>query len=381
MACTNFWTSPFQVGSHHMARAFVEAGWDVVYISDPISPFHPLGGQCQELKARFEIFRQRGIKDMGGHLWTMVPGAIFTPHRFSFLKTKFILKNWKHFTYPNIVKFLKKEGNDSFDLLYLDSLVQHFWLDSIKYKKSVLRLADNNKGFTKTTPALEWAEKQISKKVDVVVYAAQSLKRRVRELNPKLSHYLPNGINIENFLHKVVKIPEEIKDVPKPIAIYVGALDYWFDFELLNYAAENLPHVSFVLIGPEKLAKARLKPLPNIYLLGSKPYSSISTYLHHGDIGIIPFNTRDYPNLVNFINPLKLYEYLACNLNVVAMDWEELKLLNTPATLCQSFDQFIKAISNFLNQEKNQSISFSEENLKSMDWKNRVNNLIDFLAI
>jgi hypothetical protein len=34
MGCVNYWTSPFQVGSHHYARQFVDAGLDV----HPVKP-------------------------------------------------------------------------------------------------------------------------------------------------------------------------------------------------------------------------------------------------------------------------------------------------------------------------------------------------------
>lgn len=31
MACSNYWTSPLQVGSHQIAKVFVKKGWEVAF--------------------------------------------------------------------------------------------------------------------------------------------------------------------------------------------------------------------------------------------------------------------------------------------------------------------------------------------------------------
>jgi hypothetical protein len=57
MACANYWTSPFQVGSHHLARGLARAGWTVGFVSDPISPFHWVSSPRQELSKRYDLYR------------------------------------------------------------------------------------------------------------------------------------------------------------------------------------------------------------------------------------------------------------------------------------------------------------------------------------
>jgi hypothetical protein len=48
--------------------------------------------------------------------------------------------------------------------------------------------------------------------------------------------------------------------------------------------------------------------------------------------------------LVQSIHPLKLYEYFACGLPVVASYWNELASLNSPARLCRGVNDFVTAI-------------------------------------
>ncbi len=57
-------------------------------------------------------------------------------------------------------------------------------------------------------------------------------------------------------------------------------------------------------------------------------------------MGIIPFDRRNYASLVDHSNPLKLYEYMAAGLPVVATGWPVLRRLGSPALLSESREQF-----------------------------------------
>ena len=62
MAVSNYYTSVFQVGSHHYARAFSKLGYEVAFISFPISPFHKLVSKnTQELLDRETIYKNNGF--------------------------------------------------------------------------------------------------------------------------------------------------------------------------------------------------------------------------------------------------------------------------------------------------------------------------------
>ena len=80
MGCPHHWWSPFQVAGQHFARQFVRAGWDVTYVSNPISPWHLASGLSKDLRLRFRQYRAGGLTDLDGHLQAYVPGAIVTPH-------------------------------------------------------------------------------------------------------------------------------------------------------------------------------------------------------------------------------------------------------------------------------------------------------------
>ena len=106
--------------------------------------------------------------------------------------------------------------------------------------------------------------------------------------------YLPNGVNFQHF-QGLWDIPEDLAKIRPPIAIYVGALNYWFDYRLIEYAAKSLPELSFVLIGPDKDARKNISPSNNLHILGPKSYQEIPRYITHSNIGIIPFNLKGSP--------------------------------------------------------------------------------------
>lgn len=344
MGCGNYWTSPFQVGSHHIAKGFADHGWNVGFLSAPISPLHILNGVNQELRDRWSLYLSGGRVEYGGKIWTYVPGALATPHNKILLRSLWMQRNWYSLSFPPVLEKLKQHGFDSVDILYLDFFNHPYLLDCIKYKKSIFRIADKSSGFVNSTRAAIDVEKEIASRVDLVLYTARSLEEHVMSLSPKRAIYFPNGVNFRHFADGSKLMPPEYEHIKRPIALYVGAMAEWFDFDLINVSAQQLPDISFVLIGPDGLAKQRLKKLPNIHILGVRKYANLPAYIHNADVGLIPFDIENHADLVNSINPLKLYEYMACGLPVVAVKWEELTMLQSPAVLCGTPDDFAAAI-------------------------------------
>lgn len=378
MGCVNYWTSPFQVGSHHYAREFVKAGFDVAFISEPISPLHLAKGMDHDLRERMKLYLTHGQDYCDGRLWAYVPGTLLSPgHRWP-LHMQRLHRSWWRLTVPNVVHTTVQRGFEEVDLLYLDSVKHHFWLKRIAARRVVYRMADYNPGFGRFAPALHALERRLIRKADVVVYPSKTLEEHVRALQPKKMVHIPNGVNYSHFEHCPREMPAEYQRLPRPIVVYVGSLDVWFDYALLAETARRLPHVSFVLIGPEGLARQRLPALPNLHLLGRRSYDQVPAYLHHADAGIIPFDVAAHPELVNSVNPLKLYEYLSCGLPVVATEWDELRLLDSPARLCRTRDQFVASLEDVLQTPPPKA--YLRAYAASRDWAHSAGTLLDLIA-
>lgn len=380
LACPHAWGSVVQVGGHHIARALVAAGWDVAYVSNPISPLHLAGGLGPELRHRVSIYRRRGIRDADGHLWAYVPGALLTPRESPILRSRWVHRNWVGLSYPNVIRVLRAHGFASVDLLYFDSVIQSFWLDVLPHRASVLRVGDRMSGFGQFTEEMRRMQRELAASVDLVVYSARDLERDVDAMRPKKTLHLPNGVDAAHFSEGGGPFPDDLAAIPRPIAVYVGAMEDWFDFDAVSVAAAELPDVSFVLIGPDRLAMQRLRPQPNLHILGPRPYAQIPRYLHASDVGLIPFDVRGHAPLVNGVHPLKLYEYMACGLPVVAARWNELVTLDSPAVLYREPGQLASGIRAALSEgaaDRAGRVEFATR----ADWNERVRTLLSALAL
>jgi len=378
MACSNYWDSPFQVGSHHLARGLVRAGYEVTFFSDPISPLHLCRGWTADFRSRLAIYRAGGKFDLEGRLWTYVPGAFLTPHNKPILRSESVQRNWHRWTWPSLASMIKKRGFDQVELLYVDSIQQSFWLDLIGHDRSVYRVADYNPHFEKYTRAARTMEEEMARRVDLVVYPSRQLHAYVEELGATRSLFLENGVDFDHFARKMSP-PPEYRHLHGPIAVYVGVIPEWFHFAWIERAATLLPDMHFVLIGPDRLARRRLAGLNNVHLLGVRPYETIPAYLQHASVGIMPFNVEQNPRGVDVLQPQKLYAYLASGLPVVSADWENIRNLGCPAHLCAAAAQFVDALrdatSKPVDRERNRRYA------APFDWNNRVTFLLQQLDL
>src|ERR1051326_272923 len=100
MACANYWNSPIQVGDQQLARKFAAAGWEVAYLSAPITPLHWLA-RTPDLRERFSIYKCGGQRDLDNRLFYYVPGAALAHRDSPLLRANWLLRNWPRLTIPN----------------------------------------------------------------------------------------------------------------------------------------------------------------------------------------------------------------------------------------------------------------------------------------
>ena len=171
--------------------------------------------------------------------------------------------------------------------------------------------------------------------------------------------------------------PSAIRGLARPIVVYVGAMEEWFDFDLVNRAARALPDFSFVMLGDARRARFDAR-CPTFIAWGTVAHADLPAYLWNADVGIIPFDVKNHPALVNSINPLKLYEYMACGLPVVSVGWEELRHIASPAWLTTTADDFYPSLSARLHAhgDRQRFIDYAA----AQDWGARADAIIAALG-
>ncbi len=377
MGCSNFWSSPYQVGSHHIARAFAKMGWEVGFISHPISPYHLFNGDSESLSQRMNYYKNP-FSEVEKSIYVYVPATILPPHNYLFLESKYVHENWSKFTFPNMHDILIQHNFNEVDILYIDNPIFAPLLKCINYDKSLFRVADKFSGFSNYTAAFGRLEKNVAMNVDLLMYTAKSLQSHVESLRPRNTLYFPNGVNFEHFQGSISFEPSDIFNIPHPRVVYVGAMQEWFDFDLINNLVASMPNHSFILIGPSDMAVKRLLQSNNLHILGPRDYSVLPGYLRYSDVGIIPFNVKEYKELIEYINPLKLLEYFSCGLPVVSSMWSELDVFGDHVTLSSTEDFQL----NLFNALKDNDYVYERIDFaRQFDWLNLCRKLLDNLKI
>jgi glycosyltransferase involved in cell wall biosynthesis len=141
-----------------------------------------------------------------------------------------------------------------------------------------------------------------------------------------------NGVSADFLAACLDDAPDpEIAALPRPRLGYVGTLARWLDWDAVRAIAAGAPHGSVVLIGPGSAPRSGLPP--NVRVLGPRPHAALPAALRALDLGLIPF--RPSP-LVDAVNPVKLYEYLAAGLPVAASPFQEMLGLDGLVWICRT---------------------------------------------
>jgi len=166
------------------------------------------------------------------------------------------------------------------------------------------------------------AEERFAKRADLVLASAPSLAARMRTLNVDVLD-APNVADTALFAKALEPGPVDaaLDALPQPRAVFTGAVVATkLDVPLLVELARARPAWSFALVGPVGPGDPRtdvsaLAAEPNIHLLGARDYAELPAVLRGADVGLIPYARNE---LTDAIFPMKVYEYLAAGLPVVA---------------------------------------------------------------
>lgn len=214
---------------------------------------------------------------------------------------------------------------------------------------------------------------------DVISVVSGRLLELVKSHYPDKTFLVPNGADIHHFLRTDVSVPEDLKRLKETyryVVGFAGALYSWIDFHLIKEMAQERPDWAFVIIGPRYCDTRGIENIPNVHLLGIRKYHDLVNYVKNFDVGIIPFEVRD---MTNSANPIKMYEYLAAGIPVVATPIRECAALapyvrtaSTGKECVIKIEEAIKAS----KTEKQDYIKIAVEN----SWTRRVEKVVSILG-
>lgn len=196
-------------------------------------------------------------------------------------------------------------------------------------------------------------ERELATTSDLVVATSPPLFERLSQFNSN-AKYFHNVVDVEHFTRPAdtPPPPHDMENVPRPRAIFVGALsDHKIDWPLLGVTADECPGWSFVFVGPKgeeasQLSIESVERKDNVYFLGRRGYEDLPRYMWAADAGLIPYRLTRH---TESIFPMKTLEYAAAEIHIISSplpgvlaaksDGLEVDIARDPAELAACLDR------------------------------------------
>jgi len=224
----------------------------------------------------------------------------------------------------------------------------------------------------------ERLEPEVVKDADVLTTNSEFFSEFGLQYNSH-SYMVGQGCDVSHFSDEddTIKIPDEFKNIPRPVIGYVGSLTTLrLDIELLEHMANERKDWSIVLVGPEDddFKNSDLHNLSNVYFLGRKNESELPNYVKGFDVAMNPQLSN---NLTIGNYPRKIDEYLAMGKPIIATKTKAMDMFKDCVYLGESKEEYVtlteKALSENAPELEKKRINFA----KSHTWTNNVQAIYD----
>lgn len=217
-------------------------------------------------------------------------------------------------------------------------------------------------------------ERELIRRADLVFTSAEKLCAERREINPR-TYFIPHGVDVAHFsraLDPATTVATEIAALPKPVIGFFGLLADWVDLDMIGALARARPQWSFALVGKAQTDLRAVEGLPNVRLVGQRPYAALPGYCRGFDVGLIPFRMNE---LTLRVNPLKLREYLAAGLPVVSTPLPEVVRYQGVVHIATNKEGFLQEIEAALKERTGERDRGRVEMMRSEGWEARVGDM------
>ena len=253
-----------------------------------------------------------------------------------------------------VLKTLLEDAPVVYDIL--DDFVS--FDDLVPYKESLLR-----------------GHSQLIKTSTIISYTAKNLLRVYPAIKSNRSIYLPNGVNVNEW-----SISEPPKD--NILVGFFGSFAFWADVKPIYMLLSK--QVPVEIIGP--ISNSNLYATPNLRVLPAISHNELSVHASKWSCGIIPFLKL---SLTDCTDPVKLYEYMALGLPVVASELSELQLIAStmneyirPTLVpCGQPEAFADAVLKAVNSDTIEKRLARREWASKQSWESRMTTMLTTLGL
>lgn len=228
--------------------------------------------------------------------------------------------------------------------------------------------------------------------VTITKWGGDELVRKFGIPRERIMH-APGGVSIKQFDIPVSKDEARKKlDLPfdKKLALYTGHLYEWKGVDTLAQAAALLPQdTEIIFVGGTpndvEVFKKKYATIPNIHIIGHQPHEAIPLWQRAADVLVLPNTEKKRISKYN-TSPMKLFEYMASGVPIVASDLPSLREVisddtavfvapDNPAALAEGITRIL---SDFSSSEQMGKAARNE--VERYSWKRRSDQIGRFIG-
>ena len=233
---------------------------------------------------------------------------------------------------------------------------------------------DNYQGWEEDEAGFIEKQRRVISNSKHIIVSANKLKEKLvdlYELDKNIVTVVRNGYDkstFENYANVKTKLIQ-------PSITYIGTIDDWFDFDSIVSYAKKHKDVNFNIIGPvNPNVQSTIDNinLDNIIFHGPIEHQLVPKYIEDSNVLIMPFLIND---IIEYVDPVKLYEYLYMKKNVVSSYWKELSQFKDLVYFYHDKKDFTSTLNIALKKEFKESDKLNKI-IKNASWEERLKDYI-----
>jgi len=214
-------------------------------------------------------------------------------------------------------------------------------------------------------------EADLAARADLVFVTAARLYDAKVGHNPN-TYLVRHGVDVEHFRRALapdLPVADALADAPHPVVGFFGLIADWVDVDLMAALARARPEWTLALVGPVETDVSALAALPNVRLLGRRPYADLPRYCKAFDAALLPFRINE---LTLAANPLKLREYLAAGLPVVSSALPEVEALAELVQIARTPEEWLRHLDAILSHGSAGPQASRADSMRAESWDQKV---------
>lgn len=257
---------------------------------------------------------------------------------------------------PSAVRFLPQTHTHIIIYDCMDDMVE--FTSDVKEKKKIF-----------------FEEKKLIELSHIVIVSSEHLRKCLIDRYPVMKHKLctvvKNGFNGDILSEVSWNKKNGIFTI-----CYFGTIAEWFNFDFILRSLEAIPDIYYLLIGPLQ-SGCSIPQHERIIYTGTVKHEELENAVSDVDAFMMPFILT---KLIESVDPVKLYEYINFNRNIICVEYPEVKRFERFVFFYNEYDSFITQIEIMKSMK---TVKYGSEERKKFlsqnTWKQRKQQIVDII--